>query len=50
MGFLFVGLDSFMTSFFVWLLSELYMHKKHPPLFVKYNYPVSAALDCGKCI
>jgi hypothetical protein len=48
MGNLFVGINSSLTMFFILaFISQFYIRKYHPALFVKYNYLVSAAMDGG---
>ncbi|KAH0163161.1 OPT superfamily oligopeptide transporter, partial [Aureobasidium melanogenum] len=48
MGNLFVGINSSLTMFFVLaFISQFWIRKYHPQLFVKYNYLVSAAMDGG---
>ena len=48
MGWLFVGINALCTPYFViGFVSQLYLRKKHPKWFVKYNFLVSAALDGG---
>lgn len=48
MGWLFVGINSSILSYFVLgILAQWWLRKYHPGLFVKYNYLVSAALDGG---
>jgi hypothetical protein len=48
MGNLFVGINSSLPMFFiVAFISQFYIRKYHPALFVKYNYLVSAAMDGG---
>ncbi|KAK9388446.1 OPT superfamily oligopeptide transporter [Lipomyces mesembrius] len=48
MGWLFVGVNSSITSYFaLGFIAQWYLRKYHPNLFVKYNYLVSAALDGG---
>jgi hypothetical protein len=48
MGNLFVGINSSLPMFFiVAFISQFYIRKYHPSLFVKYNYLVSAAMDGG---
>lgn len=48
MGNLFVGINSSLTMFFVVaFISQFYLRKYRPQMFVKYNYLVSAAMDGG---
>jgi hypothetical protein len=48
MGNLFVGINSSLTMFFILaFVSQFYIRKYHPKLFVDYNYLVSAAMDGG---
>ena len=48
MGWLFVGINASITSYFILGFgAQWYMRKYYPRLFVKYNYLVSAALDGG---
>lgn len=48
MGWLFVGVNSSIGSYFIaGFIAQWYLRKHHPQLFVKYNYLVSAALDGG---
>lgn len=48
MGWLFVGVNSGITSYFLLgFVAQFYVRRYHPHLFVKYNYIVSAALDGG---
>ena len=48
MGYLFVGVNSSITSYFaLGFIAQWWLRKKHPQLFIKYNYLVSAALDGG---
>ena len=48
MGNLFVGINSSLTMFWVLnFISQFYIRKYKPELFVKFNYLVSAALDGG---
>jgi hypothetical protein len=43
-----VGINSSLMAFFFFgLVSQAYIRKRYPTLFVKYNYLVSAALDGG---
>jgi len=39
-----------MAFFFFGLVSQAYLRKRYPTLFVKYNYLVSAALDGGTSV
>jgi hypothetical protein len=46
-----VGINSSLMAFFFFgLISQAYIRKRYPELFVKYNYLVSAALDGGTSI
>lgn len=46
-----VGINSSLMSFFFFgLVSQAYIRKRYPTLFVKYNYLVSAALDGGTSV
>jgi hypothetical protein len=48
MGYLFVGINSAITMFFLLgFFAQGFLRKKRPELFVKYNYITSAALDGG---
>lgn len=48
MGWLFVGVNSSILSYFaVGFFAQYYLRKYKPAIFVKYNYLVSAALDGG---
>jgi hypothetical protein len=48
MGYLFVGINSAITMYFILgFLAQWWLRKHHPVFFVKYNYIVSAALDGG---
>jgi hypothetical protein len=48
MGWLFVGINaSIMVYFIIGFVSQWYVRRRYPELFVKYNYIVSAALDGG---
>ncbi|KAG9691583.1 OPT superfamily oligopeptide transporter, partial [Aureobasidium melanogenum] len=48
MGWLFVGINASITMFFVvGFISQWFVRRRYPELFVKYNYIVSAALDGG---
>ncbi|KAI4765438.1 OPT superfamily oligopeptide transporter [Aureobasidium sp. EXF-3400] len=48
MGWLFVGINaSIMVYFIIGFVSQWYVRRLYPELFVKYNYIVSAALDGG---
>lgn len=48
MGWLFVGINASITSYFaIGILAQWYIRKYYPNLFVKYNYLASAALDGG---
>jgi OPT family oligopeptide transporter len=48
MGYLFVGINSSITMYFLCgFIAQFYLRKYHPRLFVEYNYLVSAALDGG---
>ncbi|KAF2398970.1 oligopeptide transporter [Trichodelitschia bisporula] len=47
-GWLCVGINSSILSYFIiGFFSQLYLRKKHPRWFVKYNYILSAAMDGG---
>lgn len=47
-GCFFVGLNSSIFSYFlIGFFAQWYLRKYHPPLFVRYNYLVSAAMDGG---
>lgn len=47
-GWLFVGINSSITSFFIiGFFSQLYLRKYRPNWFIKYNYVLSAAMDGG---
>ncbi len=39
-----------MAFFAIGLTSQVYLRKRYPGLFVKYNYLVSAALDGGTSV
>jgi hypothetical protein len=46
-----VGINSSLMAFFFFgLISQAYIRKRYPGLFVKYNYLVSAALDGGTSV
>jgi hypothetical protein len=46
-----VGINSSLMAFFaIGLTSQVYLRKRYPGLFVKYNYLVSAALDGGTSV
>lgn len=46
-----VGINSSLMAFFFFgLTSQMYIRKRYPMLFVKYNYLVSAALDGGTSV
>jgi hypothetical protein len=46
-----VGINSSLIAFFFFgLVSQAYIRKRYPTLFVKYNYLVSAALDGGTSV
>jgi hypothetical protein len=46
-----VGINSSLMAFFFFgLISQAYIRKRYPTLFVKYNYLVSAALDGGTSV
>jgi hypothetical protein len=46
-----VGINSSLMAFFFFgLVSQAYIRKRYPTLFVKYNYLVSAALDGGTSV
>lgn len=48
MGWLFVGVNSSVTMYFIFgFFAQFYLRKYKPQYFVKYNYIVSAALDGG---
>jgi len=48
MGWLFVGVNSsIMTYFILGFFAQFYLRKYRPEFFIKYNYLVSAALDGG---
>jgi len=48
MGWLFVGVNASITSYFaIGFFAQYYLRKYKPNIFVKYNYLVSAALDGG---
>lgn len=48
MGWLFVGVNSSILSYFaIGFFAQYYLRKYKPSIFVKYNYLVSAALDGG---
>lgn len=48
MGWLFVGINASITSFFILgFLAQWFVRHRYPELFVKYNYITSAALDGG---
>ncbi|KAI4736202.1 OPT superfamily oligopeptide transporter [Aureobasidium sp. EXF-12298] len=48
MGWLFVGINASIGMFFiVGFISQWFVRRRYPELFVKYNYIVSAALDGG---
>ena len=48
MGWLFVGINASITSYFILGIgAQWYLRKYHPAFFNKYNYLVSAALDGG---
>lgn len=48
MGWLFVGINSSITMYFlIGFVAQYYLRKYRPDFFVKYNYIVSAALDGG---
>lgn len=42
--------SSVMAFFFIGLTSQIYIRKRYPNLFIKYNYLVSAALDGGTSV
>ena len=47
-GLLYVGINSVtMPWFYVGVISQWYMRKYRPNWFIKYNYILSAAMDCG---
>lgn len=51
MSWLSAGINSSVMSFFViGFISQIYIRKKYPVVFVKYNYLVSAALDGGTSV
>lgn len=46
-----VGINSSLMAFFFFgLVSQSYIRKRYPTMFVKYNYLVSAALDGGTSV
>lgn len=46
-----VGINSSLMAFFFFgLVSQVYIRKRYPTLFVNYNYLVSAALDGGTSV
>lgn len=46
-----VGINSSLMAFFFFgLVSQAYIRKRYPTMFVKYNYLVSAALDGGTSV
>ncbi|PMD19683.1 peptide transporter MTD1 [Hyaloscypha hepaticicola] len=46
-----VGINSSLMAFFFFgLVSQIYIRKRYPTMFVKYNYLVSAALDGGTSV
>lgn len=48
MGWLFVGINASILSYFVLgFFAQFYLRKYKPQLFIKYNYLLSAALDGG---
>jgi len=48
MGWLFVGVNSSILSYFILGIgAQSWLRWKHPALFNKYNYLISAALDGG---
>jgi OPT oligopeptide transporter protein len=48
LGYLFVGLNASITSYFlIGAFGQFYLRKYRPKYFVKWNYLVSAALDGG---
>ena len=48
MGYLFVGINSSITSYFaIGFFAQFYLRKYKPAFFVKYNYLLSAAMDGG---
>jgi hypothetical protein len=48
MGWLFVGVNASITSYFaIGFFAQYYLRRYKPNIFVKYNYLVSAALDGG---
>src|SRR5258708_5197378 len=48
LGYLFVGLNASITSYFlIGAFGQFYLPKYRPKYFVKWNYLVSAALDGG---
>jgi hypothetical protein len=48
LGYLFVGLNASVTSYFlIGAFGQFYLRKYRPKYFVKWNYLVSAALDGG---
>lgn len=46
-----VGINSSLMAFFFFgLISQAYIRKRYPTVFVKYNYLISAALDGGTSV
>jgi OPT oligopeptide transporter protein len=51
MGYLCVGINSSVMNFFIiGFLSQWWLRRYYPNIFVRYNYLVSAALDGGTSI